>query len=362
MAKQKYWNGTVWEVVGTDANKVSIQDAGNIITATDVEGALQEIVTNFNVEKADYTLQVPYAGVTTGAANTYAIATPTIAALTTGMAVSVKFNLDSTGASTLNWNGKGAKGIKKANGTDATNLKAAGIYTLRYDGTNFILQGEGASGNATASDLLSGKTASTDAGDITGTLALTGTATAADIVLGKTAYTTDPKNPVTGTYSNIKSIQRGSVAFAATATQVVTLAAVDLTKAVVMINYSFTSNTTPDAADSSYAAVITDSTTLTITRKTGTSSDTHTVNWTVVEFYNVKSLQTGSYLLALTGTVTVSNVDPLKSLLFVSAIPGTAGSFPEVLLRATITNGTTLTFVIGTTSNLNVKWQLIEFY
>ncbi|AET70756.1 hypothetical protein Desor_5380 [Desulfosporosinus orientis DSM 765] len=123
-----------------------------------------------NNHLADYTLQVPYAGVTTGAENTYAIAIPAIAALTTGMAVSVKINVDSTGASTLNWNGKGAKGIKKSNGTDVTNLKANGIYTLRYDGANFILQGEGGSGNASASDLLSGKTASTDAGDIVGTM------------------------------------------------------------------------------------------------------------------------------------------------------------------------------------------------
>lgn len=42
---------------------------------------------------------------------------------------------------------------------------------MRYNGTNFILQGEGASGNATASDLISGKTASVDAGDIVGTMA-----------------------------------------------------------------------------------------------------------------------------------------------------------------------------------------------
>ena len=54
----------------------------------------------------------------------YAIASPVITALTAGMAISVKINVDSTGASTLNWNGKGAKGIKKANGTNVTNLKS----------------------------------------------------------------------------------------------------------------------------------------------------------------------------------------------------------------------------------------------
>lgn len=126
---------------------------------------------------ADCSLQVPYAGSTTGPANTYAIASPTVAALAAGMAVCIKINIDSTAASTLNWCGLGAKAIKKANGASVTNLKAGGVYTLRYDGTSFTLQGEGASGTAIASDLLSGKTASTDAGDITGTMVNNGTVT-----------------------------------------------------------------------------------------------------------------------------------------------------------------------------------------
>ena len=117
----------------------------------------------------DYTLQVPFGGTTTNVSNAYSIATPTIDALAAGMAISVKVNTDSTGAATLNWDSKGDKAIKKANGADVTNLKNGGIYTLRYDGTNFILQGEGASGNATASDLSLGKTATVDAGEITGT-------------------------------------------------------------------------------------------------------------------------------------------------------------------------------------------------
>jgi hypothetical protein len=95
------------------------------------------------------------------------------------MAVSVRINIDSSAASTLNVNGLGAKGLKKANGTDITNLKANGVYTFRYNSStgNFIVQGEGASGNALASDLLSGKTASTDAGDITGTMVNNGAVT-----------------------------------------------------------------------------------------------------------------------------------------------------------------------------------------
>lgn len=86
------------------------------------------------------------------------------------LALAVKIPNDSTGACTININGLGAKAILKANGNAVTNLKANSIYTMRYNGTNFILQGEGGSGNATAADILAGKTAGTDAGDIVGTM------------------------------------------------------------------------------------------------------------------------------------------------------------------------------------------------
>jgi len=44
----KYWDGSVWQVIGTDANKVTLADSGNIIDSLNVEDALQEIVTNLN--------------------------------------------------------------------------------------------------------------------------------------------------------------------------------------------------------------------------------------------------------------------------------------------------------------------------
>lgn len=53
MAKQKYWNGTAWEVVGTDAAKVSLADTSNKFTATDVEGAMLELFTFANNGKVD---------------------------------------------------------------------------------------------------------------------------------------------------------------------------------------------------------------------------------------------------------------------------------------------------------------------
>lgn len=44
-----YYNGTTWTKSGDMASMVSIADAGGLITATDVEGALQEIVNRIAV-------------------------------------------------------------------------------------------------------------------------------------------------------------------------------------------------------------------------------------------------------------------------------------------------------------------------
>ncbi len=138
---------------------------------------------------ADYVRQPGY-GTTGGSANAYTLMlNPALAAYVAGVCVAVKIHAANTGTSTLNINGLGAKSIRdsKGNTLTAEKLIVNGVYTLRYDGTNFILQGEGGSGNAIASDLLSGKTASVDAGDIVGTMpnrgAVTITPSTADQVI-----------------------------------------------------------------------------------------------------------------------------------------------------------------------------------
>ena len=125
-----------------------------------------------NAHKSDYVAQPANGGTTSGTATAYTCtSTPAPASLVEKIGVIITAHVDSGSNPTLNWNSKGAKPIKKPNGNAAV-LKSGGVYTLRYNATteNFILQGEGASGNAIASDLLSGKTASTDAGDIVGTM------------------------------------------------------------------------------------------------------------------------------------------------------------------------------------------------
>lgn len=152
-------NTNIWTEQSIKGMNVSLIDNGNKFVDKNVEGALSQLATN----------SIPYA-VTTGLANTYsATLNPAPSSYFDGMPICVKINVSSTGGSTINVNNLGAKVIKKANGSNVTNLIAGSIYTMRYNGTNFILQGEGGSGNAIPSDLRSGKTASTDNGDILGT-------------------------------------------------------------------------------------------------------------------------------------------------------------------------------------------------
>lgn len=80
-----------------------------------------------------------------GANDTYTITLPNfdLPAYITGMEIAFKANTVNTGAATLNVNSLGAKSITK-NGTLALgsgDIPAGAIVTLRYDGTQFQLQG-----------------------------------------------------------------------------------------------------------------------------------------------------------------------------------------------------------------------------
>ncbi|MGG4090575.1 phage tail protein [Paenibacillus lautus] len=96
--------------------------------------------------------------------------TPALTILKSFQRVVIKVNVASTGLPTLNVNGLGAKSVLKASGS-AASFKANGVYTLVYDGTAFILQGEGGEvGTATAPDVLQGKTFPGEDGLVTGTM------------------------------------------------------------------------------------------------------------------------------------------------------------------------------------------------
>lgn len=115
----------------------------------------------------EYTGHVPYV-VDSGTANAKVVTlNPEPSSYFDGMAISFKNAIQNTGAVTINVNELGAKSIVKSNGNALTsgNLKANSVYTLRYNGTSFFLQGEGGEyGTATASHVLEGYSYGTDEG------------------------------------------------------------------------------------------------------------------------------------------------------------------------------------------------------
>lgn len=159
-------DGKVETQTGAQEKIDALAGAGNTET---VKGIADDLIAH----KADFTQQIPYA-VTTGSANTYTVSTnPALTSLIAGVAITVKIHTANTGASTLNWDGKGAIPIKKSNGNDVAsgNLKLNGVYTFRYDGTNFILQGEGGEyGTAGQAQVLTGYTFGTEEGIKSGTM------------------------------------------------------------------------------------------------------------------------------------------------------------------------------------------------
>lgn len=124
---------------------------------------------------ADVTAQGVRYAADTGTANVKVVtlSTPVPMAYFEGMAIAFKNKTQNTGVVTINVNGLGEKSILKSNGSALAsgNLKADSIYTIRYNGTAFILQGEGGEyGTATAADVLSPKTIPTETGIVVGTM------------------------------------------------------------------------------------------------------------------------------------------------------------------------------------------------
>lgn len=115
----------------------------------------------------DNSKQVPHLGTTTNVGDAYSITTTET--INANQKFTIKFNAASATTPTLKINTGTAHPIKKANG-NAAKLYAS-VYTLFWDGTNFILLGEGGEyGNATAAQVLAPNTIGTENGIVTGTM------------------------------------------------------------------------------------------------------------------------------------------------------------------------------------------------
>lgn len=163
--------------------------------------------------------------------------------------------------------------------------------------------------------------------------------------------------------SNIKSIQRGSKIMTSNS-NTVTISSIDLTKAIPKITLIGKGGTSNPAA-CYVSAKITDETTLTLEMGGWDTTYAPTVEWEVVEFNNVKSLQKGSQAIsAATTNVTITSINMLKSTLFYSykTTSATLSNMSAAMGGGRINTATQLTFTQLNTDDKTIEWYVIEFY
>lgn len=262
---------------------------------------------------------------------------------------------NSGAATTIN-----TKPLYKPGTTTAPNLTAGKAATVWYNlaGDCFFYKAS-AEGTATAGDVLAGLTFSNDNDiGINGTLALTGDALVSDVVIGKTFYNTDAKTKLTGTYSNIKSVQRGEFNWASETSVDITISSINENNAISIIDYFPTSY----GDRSSTAIQIINSTTIRLTRVSSLASG-EIIYWQVVEFNNVKTKQQG-IAQNTTGNIenfTISSIDLNKSILFFSMtshVGSDVGGF-NFKNGGKISTPTTISF--KALNGNKSYWQVIEF-
>ena len=103
---------------------------------------LMSLGESFDEHTHDYVNHVGY-GRAYGT-NTYGVSLdPPPTRLVEGMGIVFRVTTTATGKCRLNVNGLGAKDIKTAEGEDVDDLTSGSVYTVRYNGSAFILQGKG---------------------------------------------------------------------------------------------------------------------------------------------------------------------------------------------------------------------------
>lgn len=163
---------------------------------------------------------------------------------------------------------------------------------------------------------------------------------------------------------NIKSIQSGEATNIITASENITISSVDLAKSI--LHFSHTTYNANNEARYNIAGKFNSATELNFTSDE-IPSIRKKIRWSVIEFNNVKSLQSGSLTHAgiadTEQTQAISNVNLDKSLLFFSYRHNSAVS-NYMAITGKFSNATTLTFykdTYTTPGTATIEWFVIEF-
>jgi hypothetical protein len=163
------------------------------------------------------------------------------------------------------------------------------------------------------------------------------------------------------TISNVKSLQSGTFSIAAgSQSSTVTISPVDMTKSFLVFSIRFND---ANPGFSQISGQITDSTTLTFKRFTGTGAPAVIVKWYVTEFISGVSVQRGAAAMPTTTVnVMLSQVDTAKSFAIISYRNSGSSYDSNDFVKAKITSQTNLELTTKTLSSSGiVEWQVIEF-
>lgn len=168
--------------------------------------------------------------------------------------------------------------------------------------------------------------------------------------------------------SNIKSIQRGSISLGSN-TITLSIAPVDLSKTVLILTNeaaAYNKNAGANAIKGEFV----DNQTLRFSTKSFINYGP-IVNFFVVEFNNVKSIQRGSFIETFvrdgsikSRDIAISSVNINKSLIFFSFKTGDGyfGYYGSYAVGAKFMSSTSLRFsVFGDSQDVDLYWQVIEF-
>ncbi|WML35337.1 phage tail protein [Clostridium sp. OS1-26] len=154
--------------INIPVKSVNTKTGDIVLNAADIKMAngktIEERITS---HEADNAKKIPHLGTTTNSGDAYSITTTET--INANQKFTIKFNAVSTSTPTLKINSGTAYTVKKANGNNAKLY--ASVYTLFWDGSNFIQLGEGGEyGTATASQVLAPNTIGTETGIVVGTM------------------------------------------------------------------------------------------------------------------------------------------------------------------------------------------------
>ncbi|WP_191089451.1 hypothetical protein [Paenibacillus spiritus] len=159
--------GSLRNDIGVMGSLVTNQKESLVGAVNEVQSNVISVDSALSNHSASNSKHVPHLGTTTNSGDAFSITTSENIA--SNQKFTIKFNVASSSSPTLKINNGVAGAIKKQNG-NAAKLYAS-VYTLFWDGTNFILLGEGGEyGNVTADKVLVGNTFGTENGVISGTM------------------------------------------------------------------------------------------------------------------------------------------------------------------------------------------------